>query len=544
MTKEPSIYTAFQETADQWPNNDFLMVLPETADIYGIDAGTISYSAAQTEIDRLADLYAQSGYAHGHRVGILLENRPAFIMHWLALNKLGVSIVPINPDLRTAELEYLIGHSEMILAVAIASRHADLAIAAEKAGHAMAIMTPDQKPPTANVVPSMGTELITLETECALMYTSGTTGRPKGCMLSNAYFHYSGEWYAEVGGLATLHKGSERMLTPLPLFHMNALATSTMAMIKTGGCLIVLDRFHPRSWWNSVRQSKATVIHYLGVMPAILMKLEASENDKNHQVRFGFGAGVDGTLHQPFETRFGFPLLEAWAMTETGAAACVIANEEPRYIGTNCFGKESNQVEILLVDDAGNPVPINTNGELLVRKTGEDPRRGFFSGYWKDQAETDAVWAGGWFHTGDIVKRDENGYLHFIDRKRNVIRRSGENIAAVEVENVMQQHPAIRSIAVTAVPDAIRGDEVMALIVPHTPISLAAEKEKLATEIVQWGLTQLAYFKVPGYVVFVDTLPLTSTNKIQRGELKTLALTLLEPTKCIDTTHLKKRQEI
>ncbi|NLJ62536.1 MAG: ATP-dependent acyl-CoA ligase [Alcaligenaceae bacterium] len=539
-----TIYAAFKQSAQQWPDHDFMLVLPETADIYGIEAGPIRYAQAQAQIDQLAEQYQKAGYGHGHRVGMLLENRPAFFLHWLALNKLGASIVPINPDLRAAELEYLIGHSEMILAVATSNRHADLQDAAAKAKQPLALMTPEQAVPSALSPARHADQAITIDSECALMYTSGTTGRPKGCMLPNQYFHDAGDWYANVGGLATLYKGRERMLTPLPLFHMNALAFSAMAMIKTGGCLIVLDRFHPRTWWESVRKSEATVVHYLGVMPAILMKLEATESDKNHSVRFGFGAGVDGALHQPFEARFGFPLLEAWAMTETGAGACIIANEEPRFIGTNCFGKESDQVEVRLVDDEGNPVANGVDGELLVRHAGPNPRRGFFAGYWKDQAATEEAWANGWFHTGDIVRRDEQGYLHFIDRKRNVIRRSGENIAAVEVENVMQQYAAIRSIAVAAVPDAIRGDEVMALIVPNKPVDSHAAKEQLATEIVQWGLTQLAYFKVPGYIAFVDQLPLTSTNKIQRGELKTLALSLLEHPDCIDTTHLKKRQEV
>ena len=538
-----TIYTAFKQTTERWPENDFIEVLQETADIYKIDAGTISYQAALDEVNRLAAQYAQAGYGHGHRVGILLENRPAFIMHWLALNKLGASIVPINPDLRVAELEYLIAHSEMMLAIAIPNRHEDLRTAAAQANHALALITPDELPPAVSTAAPHADKPITIDSECALMYTSGTTGRPKGCMLSNEYFHLSGQWYADVGGLATLNEGCERMLTPLPLFHMNALATSTMAIIKTGGCIIILDRFHPRTWWDSVRQSQATVVHYLGVMPAILMKLKASDNDTNHNVRFGFGAGVDGSLHEIFETRFNFPLLEAWAMTETGAAACIIANKEPRYIGTNCFGKESADVDVLLVDDEGNPVPNNTNGELLVRRSGTNPREGFFSGYWKDQAATDEAWEDGWFHTGDIVMRDSNGYLHFIDRKRNVIRRSGENIAAVEVENIIQQHPTIRSIAVTAVPDDIRGDEVMALIVPHEAIDAAAQQQA-AEDIVRWGLTQLAYFKVPGYICFVDALPLTSTNKIQRGELKNQALELLTQPSCLNTNHLKKRQDV
>lgn len=539
-----TIYSAFKQTATRWPTHDFMMVLPETAAVYGIEATTLSYAQALLEIDRLSALYEQAGYGHGHRVGMLLENRPVFFLHWLALNRLGVSIVPINPDLRAAELEYLIGHSEMLLAVATPNRHADLAAAAAQAQQPLALITPDQTPPPASQTPRCAGQTLSLATECALMYTSGTTGRPKGCMLPNEYFHDAGDWYANIGGLATLHEGTERMLTPLPLFHMNALAFSAMAMIKTGGCLIVLDRFHPRTWWDSVRRSQATVVHYLGVMPAILMKLEASAADLDHHVRFGFGAGVDGSLHQPFEQRFGFPLLEAWAMTETGSGACVIANTEPRFIGTNCFGKESPEVAIRLVDDAGHDVGPGENGELLVRHAGPNPRRGFFAGYWKDQPATDEAWADGWFHTGDIVQRDANGYLHFIDRKRNVIRRSGENIAAVEVENVMQQHPAIRSIAVAAVPDAIRGDEVMALIVPHQAPTRLEQKQQLAQEIVTWGLTQLAYFKVPGYVMFIDNLPLTSTNKIQRGELKTLALELVEHPECINTNALKKRQEI
>ncbi|MGG4774747.1 AMP-binding protein [Paenalcaligenes sp. Me52] len=534
-----TIYSVFQSTAKQWPNNDFITVLPETAEIYGIDAGSLSYTEALHRIDQLAEQYQKAGYGQGHRIGLLLENRPVFLLHWLALNKLGASIVPINPDLRIAELSYLVQHSDMVLAISLASRVNDLNEAAAQNSIALPVITPEQPFPAAST-PARADGPLGLHTECALLYTSGTTGLPKGCVLTNEYFDYAGDWYATVGGLAHLEPGKERMLTPLPLFHMNALATSTMAIIKTGGCIIVLDRFHPRSWWDSVRLSKATIVHYLGVMPAILMKLPASSEDTNHCVRFGFGAGVEKTLHHPFETRFGFPLLEAWAMTETGAAACVIANEEPRFIGTSCFGKESDNVDILLVDDNGQPVPNGVNGELLVRRAGPNPRFGFFSEYWKDPAATEAAWADGWFHTGDIVMRDEHGYLHFIDRKRNVIRRSGENIAAVEVENALQQHPAIRSIAVSAVPDSIRGDEVMALIITH---EAPANPTALAEEIVKWALTQLAYFKVPGYVVFVDAVPLTSTNKIQRGELKAKALALLQSPECIDTNHLKKRQE-
>ncbi|MCZ4303379.1 AMP-binding protein [Zoogloeaceae bacterium G21618-S1] len=537
-----TVHQAFSLSAARWAHNPFLCPLPETAAIYGIPAGELRYAEAAAHIDALRAAYAAAGYGHGHRVGLLLENRPAFFLHWFALNALGVSVVPINPDMRAAELEYLIGHSEIGLAVALPSRHADLIAAAELAGRPFRVMADDALPPPAPFPAPLADTAPHELTECALLYTSGTTGRPKGCILPNRYFLHAGRWYAGIGGLATLHEGNERMITPLPLVHMNAMAYSAMAMVMTGGCLIPLDRFHPRSWWASVREARATVVHYLGVMPAMLMKAEANPADRDHAVRFGFGAGVDRTLHAPFEARFGIPLLEAWAMTETGAGAVIIANREPRHIGSACFGTEGDDVAVRLLTDDGREAGVDEPSELLVRHAGDDPRYGFLAGYLKDPAATDDAWAGGWFHTGDIVRRDADGYLHFIDRKKNVIRRSGENIAAVEVEAVLQQHAAVKSVAVAAVPDAVRGDEVMALVVAETAPADRAAMTTLATELTTWTLSQLAYYKAPGYVAFVDALPLTTTNKLQRGELKALAPTLVDTPNCVNTGAMKKRQ--
>nr|WP_275255707.1 AMP-binding protein [Achromobacter ruhlandii] len=530
------------DTAARHGARPFLCILPETADIYGIGAGELTYAQAAAAIETLRAAYARAGYGHGHRAGLLLENRPAFFLHWFALNALGVSVVPINPDLRAAELEYLTGHSEIALAVALPERHADLLAAAERAGRPLRVMGPDAAPPAAPFPAPLAGAPDEL-TECALLYTSGTTGRPKGCILPNRYFLHAGGWYARIGGLAELRPGEERMLTPLPLVHMNAMAYSAMAMVLTGGCLIPLDRFHPKTWWESVRESGATVLHYLGVMPAILMKAEPSARDRQPAIRFGFGAGVDRKLHQPFEERFGFPLLEAWAMTETGAGAVIIANQEPRHIGSSCFGREEDDVEVRIVADHGGEAAAGEPGELLVRHAGDDPRYGFFAGYLKDAEATSQAWEDGWFHTGDIVRREADGALRFVDRKKNVIRRSGENISAVEVESVLLQHPLVKAVAVAAVPDPVRGDEVLACVVAETAPADAAARADAARDIVQWSLQQLAYYKAPGYVAFVDSLPLTTTNKIQRGEMKALAPTLPGTASCVDTTAMKKRQE-
>jgi acyl-CoA synthetase (AMP-forming)/AMP-acid ligase II len=330
------------------------------------------------------------------------------------------------------------------------------------------------------------------------------------------------------------------MLTPLPLTHMNAMACSTMCMLLSGGCLVFLDRFHPRTWWDSVRASRATIVHYLGVMPAMLLGAPPAADDRRHAVRFGFGAGVNPRHHAAFEARFGFPLLEAWAMTETGSGAVVIANREPRHVGTACFGRAEPAVECRIVDEAGADVAPGAPGELLVRHAGPAPGYGFFRAYLKDPAATAEAWAGGWFHTGDLVTRDAEGQFRFVDRKKNVIRRSGENISAVEVESVLAQHPAVKAAGVTAVPDEVRGDEVFACIVPS---DAGAAGAALAGELVAHCLERLAYFKAPGYVAFCGTLPLTPTEKIQRSRLKELGRERLEQGMCVDLRSMKRRRE-
>ena len=233
VTEDATVFGRFQRTAVRFPERPFLAVLPETARVYGIASGAISYREASNRVGKLADAYREAGYGGGHRVGLLLQNRPDFVFHWFALNALGASVVPINPDLRAAELEYLIAHSEMRLAVAISERVGNLREAAAATGAVLTVIASDDAPPAASLPAVAGH--FTRATECALLYTSGTTGKPKGCVLSNDYFLIAGEWYATVGGLCDLRSDPpERMLTPLPLFHMNAMAYSLIATLTVG----------------------------------------------------------------------------------------------------------------------------------------------------------------------------------------------------------------------------------------------------------------------------------------------------------------------
>ena len=369
-----------------------------------------------------------------------------------------------------------------------------------------------------------------------MTYTSGTTGRPKGCLLTNDYFITAGEWYLTLGGEAALLGDSDRVLNPLPLYHMNALAVTATSMMIGGGCLISPDRFHPKSWWNDVVSTRATVIHYLGVVPPLLMNLPASDAESNHSVRFGVGAGINPDHHAASETRFGFPMVEVWGMTETGRIFA--DNHPPRQVGTRAFGRPMSGLEARVVDEHDQDVAVGTPGELLVRHSAADPRRGFFSAYHKNDQATAETWRGGWFHTGDTVRQDEKGTLYFIDRNKNIIRRSGENIAAGEIEAALQAHTAVAQAAVIGVPDDLREEEVFACIVVMPDVD---SDETTARALFDWCMQRLAYYKAPGYVLFRESLPTTGTQKVQ----KTLIFDPdTDPTTepgCIDLRSAKRR---
>lgn len=299
MSEPATIHQALVAAAARWGDRPFLDILPETANAYGIAPGGISYATLALAVAHLAARYRAAGYGRGHRVALLLENRPAFFRHWFALNACGVSVVPINPDLRAAELEYLLAHSEAVLAVAIPARQGDLRAAAP----GLAVIGPDDAAPAAPFPGGLPSG--SPADEAALLYTSGTTGLPKGCVVSQTWFLECGRWYGRMGGVCALTPGEDRMLTPLPFFHMNAMACSTMAMVMSGGCLIPLDRFHPTSWWDSVVRAGATIVHCLGVMPAILMKLPVVAAERAHNLRFAFCPGPDRQMHAAAEARVG-----------------------------------------------------------------------------------------------------------------------------------------------------------------------------------------------------------------------------------------------
>ena len=459
MNRQGSIAGLFFETAERFGDRPFLHAPRETRDAYRLRDGDYTYAQALARIRELREKYQRAGCGPGVRVGLAFENRPEFFLHFLALNALGASVMPLNGGMPRDELARQIAHSDCALIVATPEHAGAIEDAARRAPLSPPVNTPDRAAFAAVQARHESPGEAAASLEAAILYTSGTTGEPKGCLLSNDYFLAIGDLYTELGGYVRFEAGRERIITPLPVTHMNALACSFMAAIRTGSCLIQLDRFHPKSWWRTVRESRATIMHYLGVMPAMLLSApESADEDFSGQIKFAFGAGCDPRHHARFEERFGVRLIEAWAMTETGAGAWITASAEPRHVGTRCFGKAPNGLETRLVDEEGRDVARGLPGELLVRRAGADPRASFFSGYFRDEAATDDAWRDGWFHTGDAVRQDDEGYFYFVDRLKNVIRRSGENIAAIDVESVLMRHAGVAGCVVIPVPDEIRGD--------------------------------------------------------------------------------------
>jgi len=507
-----TIGEAFSEAIERYAGNPLLAIPRREGRVYHPAGLEITYGTAGAEVARLVDAYRDAGYGHGHRVALLLENRPEHLLHKLALNTLGMSCVPINSDYRAREIAYLLDHAGIDLAIVSGDRTQQLLQGMSESEHKPAwhvldeigrgLPSPGRRPPRDQPVNA--------GSEASLLYTSGTTGRPKGCILSHAYELAAGTWYAELGPLVAIRSGKERIYNPLPLAHVNASVMSFFCAMLTGSCQIQTDRFHPERWWSEVRETRATVVHYLGVIVPLLLGQPPSPEDRTHGVRLGLGAGVEPQLHARFEERFGFPLVEVWGMTEM--VRVLTDNEPPRQVGTRAFGRPVPSVEVRIVDDEDRDLPSATPGEMIIRHSAATPREGFFSGYLNDDAATEQAWRNGWFHTGDTVRRDDDGMLHFVDRKKNIIRRSGENIAAAEVEALLQAHPDVHQVAVLAVPDETREEEVLACIV----LSKGTADPDTAEQLFSYCYDNLAYFKAPGWIYFTDTLPTTGTQKIQK----------------------------
>ena len=541
ISETSTVGEAFFEAALRYADQPFLAVPANPARSYAPLGLEWTYTQTAIMVRSLMERYASSGYGVGHRVGLLLENRLEHFLHKLAMNALGVCCVPLNPDHRPQEMAYVVGHAQLDLVVVLEGLLPLLQQALSLVSHRPAVVTlqeadlslpPPTRPATSTTVDAASV--------ASVLYTSGTTGRPKGCLLSHRYELAAGQWYATRGGLIAFGEACERIYNPLPVFHVNASVFSFYCALLKGNCQVQTDRFQPSRWFTEVHESQATVVHYLGVVVPMLLNQPAHALERKHRVRFSIGAGVDPQRHSEFEQRFGYPLIEIWGMTEYVRA--VFDADEPRQVGTRAIGRAQAGIDVRVASEAGDDLPDGTPGELLVRHSAVTPRKDAFSGYLHDQAATEEAWRDGWFHTGDIVVRDPDGLLHFMDRRKNIIRRSGENIAAAEVEAALQAHPAVAQAAVMAVKDEVREEEVLACVVLKPGYAAQPdENDPLVRVLFDHCNSLLSYFKTPGWLFFTHEIPTTGTQKVQKHQLFTDGVDPRTARGVIDLRHLKKR---
>ena len=384
-----TVYVAFRSSIEIAPCNPFLCVPPGRG--WAPEGLELTYREDATQVEAAADAYRAAGYGAGHRIALLLDNRPDNFVHFLALNSLGVSQVPVNPDSRPEELRYVLDHSDADLIVCRQSLAwlAQQASALTKA-HPPVVAAEAWPSSLPSPRPARAAPRYRHSAEVALLYTSGTTARPKACILTNEHFLLFAQWYIDFGSepesLFKLEQDCERLLNPLPVYHVAAGCLCPMTMILTRGCLIMPGRFSAQRWWSEVVASRATVVHYIGLVPAALLNQPYVPEERMHRVKWGLGAGIEPGIHENFEKRFGFPNIEVWGMTEI--ARFSTDDREPRKIGRRAIGRPIRDFEMRVVDENDIPVERGTPGQLLVRSAGPDPKRGFFAGYLNDPQAT------------------------------------------------------------------------------------------------------------------------------------------------------------
>jgi crotonobetaine/carnitine-CoA ligase len=465
-----------------------------------------------SDVDRLTAGYAQvlreRGVAAGDRVALLIRNEAAFPLTWLALARLGAAAVPVNTKYQTADAGHVLracrasaivtgaGFGPLLrqLPADLPALHRAIPATELAAAAAQAGMPPDSGDPdpggTANI-----------------QFTSGTTGRPKGCVLPHRY------WALLGGSMVTefpyLSQG-DVMLTAQP-FHYVDPQWNVAAALLAGAELVILDGFHPSSFWAKVREHQVTYFYCLGAMPALLLRMPPDPADRDHRVRVVQSSAIPPALHSALEQRWGVPWYEAFGMTETGADLRVTDADHDELVGTGCLGGPVGYKKVQIAGPGGRPVPAGQTGEIVLAGAG------MMDGYFGDPEATSRAMRDGWFRTGDLGRMDARGRVYYAGRLKDMIRRSGENVAAREVEEVLLTHPGIRLAAVTAVPDDIRGEEIKAYYVASDDTAVKPG------DLAGYCRERLAAFKVPRFWQAASDLPRTDSERVVKERLSSLA---------------------
>jgi crotonobetaine/carnitine-CoA ligase len=484
-----------------------------------VSAGDTTWTYAQTRdaAARFAGTLRSAGIKPGDRVAVMCSNRIEFLEVVLGCAWTGVVAVPINVASRGPQLQHILSNCG-----------ARLLVMETTLGENLAMLEPDKLAIQAIWLIGEGADVhlgsiaaIPIQRGATpiaaapvepgdaglILYTSGTTGPSKGVCCPQAQYFW---WAVNTSSLLQIREG-DVLCTSLPLFHTNALNTFYQALL-TGNFVRYEKRFSASGFFSSLIESTATVTYLLGAMVPILLSRPAAPEETAHSARVALAPGVPAQFHAVFTKRTGIRLLDGWGSTETNfVLGTTIDHHQPGLMGSVFDGFDA-----CVIDDRNQVVADGTAGELIVRSA--EPLA--FAGEYFGMAEKTAeAWRDGWFHTGDRVVRQPDGYFRFVDRLKDAIRRRGENISSFEVEQVLLSHPAVANAAAFPVRSPLAEDEVMAVIVLHPGNVIAM------AELVAFCEPRLPYFAIPRYLEFVDELPATESGKVQKYKLRERGIT-------------------
>jgi crotonobetaine/carnitine-CoA ligase len=498
ITGNRTLGTALEDKARRFPDQPFLIFEDS-----GGRAARWTWSEFDRDVNRVAHLLLARGLSHGDKFNLHLGNCPEFLLFWMAAAKTGAVMVPTNPASTADEMEYILVHSEARVAVTEPQYVAAIHAVAARCPALGAVLEARPLAPLLAGLPSTapGAAAAPLD-EISMQYTSGTTSKPKGVLLTHANYIYGGEVMSKAMRVAP----ADRHLIVLPLFHAGAQLHAFLPMLLAGGSVALVERFSATRFVEQAIRHEATLAALFAAPIRMLLGQPRSARDGQTRLRaVSYAQNITPQQFEEWHERFRAPLMQIWGMTETMSLPLMQPLDLPRKplsMGMPVLGYECR-----IVDESGKEVPPGTVGELVVSGV---PGLSLMKGYFKNEKATADTLRDGWLHSGDQAWVDEEGYFFFVDRKKDMIKRAGENVAASEVEEVLKQHPAVFDAAVVGIPDPIRDHAIKAYII------LKEGAVTTADELTEWCRQRLSAFKVPEVVEFRDAFPRTSVGKIQK----------------------------
>jgi crotonobetaine/carnitine-CoA ligase len=498
---EPTIRQALEAQARKNPDRVYLRFEDQIVTVGELDR----------RVNRLANGLAALGFSPGDRVAIMLPNHPDHFYTFLACTKLGLVQVPVNTNLRGASLDFLVAHADPHGLIADI-RYADAllpALAGTKCKAAIwrggMVEVPGARLHDFDAVIAAGHDgpppgAPHHDDILSLSYTSGTTGQPKGVMVTDKMFRTAAHGAAVLADM----KPRDVLFLWEPLFHIGG-SEVIVAAVQYDVTIALVERFSASRFWNQVCSTGSSHIHHIGGILSILLKQLPAPGDADNPVRVAWGAGASAAVRRAFAERFKVQVHESYGMTECSSITTVNLGDHEGYVG-----KPMPYFEVRILDEEGRVLGPGQMGEIVVRE--REPGL-IMKGYFRNPEATARALKDGWMHTGDLGAYDADGVFQYLGRKKDSIRRRGENVSAWEVERILQLHPAVEECAVVGV-DADLGEQDIKAFVKPIPGSAADP-----LDLVKWCEARLAYFQVPRYVAFVDGFAKTPTERIQKEKL-------------------------